>query len=516
MDKKRSILNVTFSFVSRFILLVTALIVRRLLIRYIGNDINGLNSLYASIIGMLGVAELGIGRSIIYSMYSPVVAGDQKKVAALYNFYGRLYRIIGSAIFGLGMAILPFLPKFISDYEHIHVNVYLTYSLTLVSVVLSYLYSAKTSLIEAYKDNYITTAIITIAKIIRSALQIASILIWKSYEIFLICQIVETILIWIMTEAVVRNLHGDILDMRQEFVDKSTKEEIARNARAMFMHRVGSILVATIDSVIISTFIGVAILGKYSNYTYIAGILTGTISIIFSSLTSIVGHLCAAGQKEEIQQYFHHFYALNYILGFVFYLGYYAIIDHVLFICFGAGLEMSHIVAFIVTLNQFTSFMRQTSLLFRNASGTFYNDRWKPVAEGVVNLLLSLVFVHLFPDEYKVVGVIVATIITTLLICYTVEPYIIFRHVFNQSSKTFCMRNYIYTGIFVCSLVLMTLFIQPCESEVSGILINGFISVGLSMGVLGIISIADKAFRNELRSLTGWIRKQIRLALSSR
>ena len=182
-------------------MLIAAIIVRRLLIQKIGNDVNGLNSLYTDIIGMLAVAELGIGSAIIYSMYSPIVAGDRKKVSALYCLYKRLYRVIGVIIFGVGLLLTPFLPLLISDYTNLNsgVNVYLTFILTLVSVVITYFYSAKTSLIDAHKDNYITTSINTISRLIMYGLQIASILIWRSFTIFIICSIISTLLIWALT-----------------------------------------------------------------------------------------------------------------------------------------------------------------------------------------------------------------------------------------------------------------------------------------------------------------------------
>ena len=164
----------------------------------------------------------------------------------------------------------------------------------------------------------------------------------------------------------------------------------------MFMHKIGTVLVNTIDSVIISAFIGVVILGKYSNYVLIANVIVSTISLFFTPLTSIVGHLCAKGNIKETKKWFDHFYSLNYILGVVFFLGYYAVIDEVVSMCFGSGLEVSRTISFIITLNQFTKFMRQTALLFRNASGTFYYDRWKPIGEGVANLILSLLFVNIF------------------------------------------------------------------------------------------------------------------------
>ena len=115
MDKKKSILNVGISIVSRVVLLFVAIVVRRLLIQYIGNDVNGLNSLFTDIIGMLAVAELGVGRAIVYSMYSPIVNGDKKKLAGLFNLYKKLYQIIGAVIFIAGLLVMPFLPVFIND-----------------------------------------------------------------------------------------------------------------------------------------------------------------------------------------------------------------------------------------------------------------------------------------------------------------------------------------------------------------------------------------------------------------
>ena len=498
VDKHKGILNVGVSISSKIILLLVALIIRRLLIQNIGNDVNGLNSLYTNIIGMLAVAELGIGSTIVYSMYSPIVAGEKEKVAALYSLYKKIYWIIGAVIFVAGLVIIPFLPSLINDYEELSINVYLTFFLTLISVVLSYLYSAKTSLIEAYKDNYISTGILTISRLIRYGLQIGAILIFKSYEIFVACLIIETLVIWLLTDIMVRKLHDDVIVINKN-VDASTKQEITRNVSAMMMHKVGTVMVKTVDGLIISGFIGVVVLGKYTNYNLLAVNIASLISLFFSPLTSVVGHLCAAGDKNETHKWFDHFYGLNFILGLVFFLGYYAVIDYAVTLLFGPDLEMSRAIALIITINQFQQYMRYSIHLFRDASGTFYNDRWKPIAEGVLNLILSLLFVSIHPEDYKVVGVIVATIITTLLICNTVEPYVVFKHVFHASPKKFYIRNYAYTAVFTASLLLMNVLIRAYDNQIEGLLVNGFISVGVSAIVLTLVAVFDRNFRYEVR-----------------
>lgn len=500
MDKRKSVLNISVSIISRIILLVMALYVRRLITHYIGNEVNGLNSLYSSIIGMLSAAEVGVGSAIVFSMYKPIIRGNKKQITALYCLYRKLYRIIGFVIFAAGLLVTPFLPFLISDYERLSVNVYLTFFLTLVSVVLSYLYSGKTSLIEAHKNNYITTGILTISRIVRFSLQIAVIRIRRSYPEYLICQIIETLLIWILTEAVVRRKHGDII-VSYESVEPDLKSEVVRNIKAMAIHKISAIMVNSIDSLIISGYIGVALLGKYSNYTLIAGVLSGMIGLFFSPLTSVVGHLCASGATERTKRSFNRFYCLNYVLALIFFLGYYAVIDDAIALCFGDGLEVPRAVTFFITLNQFTSFMRKTSLLFRDASGTFYHDRWKPLVEGIINLVLSIMFVNMFPGDYRVAGVIAATVITTLCICHVVEPIIVFKYLFKEPPRTYMIRNYAYTALFVCCVVLMSYLIRPCSSNIEGILLNGTLSIILSVSALGLLAAADKGFRTELQML---------------
>ena len=514
MDERRSILNISVSIVSRIVLLAAALYVRRLLIQYLGNDVNGLNSLYADIIGMLAVAELGVGSAIIFSMYSPIVKKETHQVAALYRLYRKLYRIIGTVIFVMGLAVMPFLPMLISDYGELHVNVYITFLLTLVSVVLSYLYSAKTSLIEAHKNNYITTGILTCSRLIRYGLQIAVILLWSSYTAFILCQVIETLVIWALTEIVVRAKYGDIIGLHEN-VDPEIRHVIWRNVKAMFMHKIGTLLVNTVDSVVISSFIGVVMLGKYANYTLIAGTVSSVIALFFTPLVSVIGQFCATGDKREIERYFNHFYSLNYILGFIFFLGYYAVIDNVVTMCFGGGLVLSRTIGSIIALNCFVQYMRSAALLFRDSTGTFYNDRWKPLAEGVSNLALSLIFVNIFPEDNRVAGVVVATIITNLLICHIVEPYVIFHNVFGHSPRRYCLRNYAYIALFAVCLCVMSCVMQDYESDINGFLVNGCLSVGISFMALGIVAAADREFRMEVKILGNkaleWGRKLLRM-----
>ncbi len=498
MDKKKGLINVIVSIAFKILLLVGALLVRRFLIQYIGNEANGLYSLYTSIIGFLAVAELGVGSAITFCMYRPIVNGETQKVSALYNLFTKLYLIIGGIILVGGLVVMPFLPYFAKDYQSLDVNLYLTFGIMLAATFISYLFSSKTSLINAYKNNYITTTINSVGMIIQYALQIVVIIYTKSFFWYLICQVLAIAVQWVATEIVARIKYADILKDKSK-VDDETKHSVVKNVKALFMHRIGGVLVNTTDSIIISAFIGVVILGKYSNYTTIMVSMTGVISLFFTPLTSIIGHLCAKGDINEINKYYNFFYAFNFAVGTLFFLGYYGIIDNLITLLFGDGLEMSKMVSSVITVNYFVQFMRQATLLFRDATGTFYYDRWKPIFEGILNIVLSIGFVYLgswiFGAENAVIGVILATIVVNLTICYIIEPHVLYKYALHRSAKNFYIKNYICVILFILALGLLNVCLISCDNQVSELFINGCISICISVIPIFVLILFDKDFR---------------------
>ena len=499
MDKKKSILNVGVSIAFKIILLIANILVRRFLIRYIGNEINGLNSLFISILDFLSVAELGVGSAITFCMYKPIVEGDGDKISALYGLFKKLYLIIGAVIVAGGCIVMPFLKFLAKDYQTVDVNLYFTFFLMLISVVLTYAFSAKTSLINAYKNNFITTTISSSGTLLQCGMQILVLIFTRSFVFFLVCRIAAVLAQWCVTEIVTRKKYNDILKNKQQ-IDVETRQEVTKNVKAMFMHKIGTVLVNTVDSLIISAFIGIVLLGKYSNYTTIMTAMQGTIVLFFTPLTSIIGHLYVEENKERVRQYYNFFYAFNFIIGCVFFLGYYGIIDNLVTICFGADLELSKSISFIVTLNYFIQFMRQSTLLFRDATGTFYYDRWKPIIEGVLNLTLSigcvLLFKHLWGEEIAIVGVIVATIVTNLFVCHIVEPHVLYKHALCAPAKNYYIKNYVCIFVFAAALVALNFSMVSIENEWLELLANGGIAVAIAVLPCLVMAFTDKDFRH--------------------
>lgn len=494
MDKRKGILNVSVSVGFKILTMVMVIIVKRFLIRACGNDVNGLNALYLSIIGFLSVAELGVGSAITFCMYKPIVEGDNGTVSALYHLFRRVYIAIGGVIFVCGLAMIPFLGYFARDYEQVDVNFGLTFFLMLVSVIITYLFSCKSSLINAYKNNYITTAISSGCLLLQYVLQIVVLILTGSFVWYLVCRIAAAMVQWIITDAAARKKYAPILSDKKQKLQPPAKRELLKNIKAMFMHRVGYILVNTVDSVVISAFVGVAALGTYSNYAMILTSLTEVIKLVFTSLTSVIGHLFVEADRNTTKKYSERFHLLNFVLGCVFFLGYYAVIDNLIVILFSADLVVSRSVSIVITLNGFVQFMRQSTIVFREATGTFYNDRWKPLLEGAVNIILSVMFVQWI----GVAGVIAATIITNILICHVIEPYVLYKNAFSASPAKYYIKNYARILLFGAALAVFECFRQSCSTQWAEFFANGFISVAVSAAACLIVAAFNRRSVREI------------------
>lgn len=476
MDVKKSKLNISVSVIFKVITILMSVVVKVMLIKACGNEVNGLNALYLSIVGFLSVAELGVSAAITFCMYKPIVEGDNDRVSALFYLFRKLYFGIGGIIFLLGLIITPFLNYFAKDYRDINQNLYITFILVLTSVVITYAYGAESALIGAYKDNYIVTVISQGGIIFQYILQIAVLLLTKSFIYYLICRIITSVAQWLVTVFVSYKKHTLVIKNKNRTIDDDTKITLKKSIKAMFMHKIGHVLVNTVDSVVISVFIGVVALAQYSNYIAILTSMTGVIALVFSSLTSIFGHLCVEESTEVSKKHCDSFHLVNFIIAAVFFLGYYAVIDSLIAIIFSPDLIIQKSVCLVITLNSFIQFMRQNTLTFRDATGTFYNDRWKPLIEGVFNLILSIALVNVI----GVAGVIVATIITNLLICHIVEPYVLYKNAFKVSPKGYYLRNYSMILLFSLALLVLDRCMLRNSNELLRLVGNGFISVGIS------------------------------------
>ena len=101
---------------------------------------------------------------------------------------------------------------------------------------------------------------------------------------------------------------------------------------------------------------------------------------------------------------------------------------------------------------------------FRDALGLYWQDRYKPICEALINIIASILLVKYF----GIIGVFVGTFISTILTCFWVEPYILFKYGIKQKVKNYFKTILKYSVVtvlmalityFICSFVSMSTLI---------------------------------------------------------
>ena len=96
---KNAARNVLFGGIYRIYAMLTPFVMRTVILYQLGVDFLGLDSLFASILQVLNLAELGVGSAMVFSMYKPIAEGDRDAICALLNLYRKIYYgIIGRFI----------------------------------------------------------------------------------------------------------------------------------------------------------------------------------------------------------------------------------------------------------------------------------------------------------------------------------------------------------------------------------------------------------------------------------
>jgi len=498
MNKKRALTNIVVGIIFKLIILILAMLTKVYVVKYLGNEANGLFSLYTSILGFITLANLGVGVAITFSMYKPIVENDTDSISALYYLYRKFYLIVMFVILAIGLALTPFVPTLAKGSSE-KTLIYQTYITFLLSVAITYLFGHKITLINAYKDNYITTTITSLALIFEGIVQIIVLIVTKNFLYFLLVRVLAYIIEGIIVEIVFRRKYKKRLN-NNKLLNEDLKNEVVRNSGAKMYSEIGSKLISSFDGMIISFFVGVIALGKYSNYTIVIAGMVSLLNLLFTEITSILGHLRVKQSKATYYNYFKKTYAINFIVGIIFFLGYVSISHNIIEIMFSKDHVTTNFIMIVISFDYFLNFMRRTPSLFKRASGIIYEDRHRPLIEGIVNIILSIIFVQFL----GVGGVLVGTIITRLTISYTYEPHILFIVGFEKANaKEFYKIHYGSFIIFMlATLVYMLIPNFNFNNIYLNLLFNGSLSIVVSTIFIGLIYLLYKPFRNEINSLT--------------
>lgn len=486
--KKNSIRNVTYGTIYRCVSIVGPFIVRTTLIYVMGNEYVGLNSLFTSVLSFLSLAELGVGGALVFSMYKPIAEDDTKTINALYALYQKLYKIIGTIIFVLGVSVIPILPRLVNKDLPSDVNLYVIYFVFLINTVLSYwLYGYKQSLLNAFQRNDIVSKRSTVVSIIMYAVQIISLIIWHNYYLYII---------WLPVCTVITNLANKVIvdKMFPQYrcegrVSKEISDSIKKKVIALFGTKANSIVLHATDNIVISAFIGLGTVGRYGNYYYIMNSICMFIKIIYSSITAGLGNSL---QTESIDKNYDDFKVLSFMNAWI------VTFCSVSLLCLYQPFMLFWVkeksmldfgIVVLLVIYFYTYMIRRICLTYKDAAGIWWEDKFRPYVVMVVNLVLNIGLCQVI----GLYGIVISTIVS-MFIAIPWENYTVFKYIFHKSSKDYYKQMFIYFVVGIISAGTTYFICRFLPNGIVGIFMRAVICVIIPNAIWLILFFKTKEF----------------------
>ena len=420
---KKTILNARVNTICYFLSLFVAFFTRRVFIEHLGTEFLGLSGTLFSLLGFLNLAELGVGSSIGYFLYKPLVERDEEKMRQLISLLGYFYRIIGLVILAGGLILALFLPLIYPDLQFSFSVVYVGYFAILASSLIGYFCNYKAMLLWSDQRGYIVTGYFQLTTTIKVILQMVLAIYLTNFILYFVIEflfgIVNALILHYKVRITYPWLRTDLSRGRELF---RAYPEVWRKVRDLFFHKIGSFIQYQIMPFFIYGYVSLPMVALYNNYTIITQKMQSLVGGVLGSSGAGVGSLIAEGDSVKIFNTHKEIFALHYFSSFVIASSiYYLILDFIVIWLGSSEYILSSSVAFLICLNLFLSMARGAIDQFIGGYGLFH-DVWAPLVESLIFVVVSAIFGYF----YGLSGVLLGPVVSLIIVIYIWKPYFLY------------------------------------------------------------------------------------------
>ena len=424
---------------------ILGFVCRIVFVRCLSADYLGVNGLFTNLLGMLSLAELGIGSAVVYALYKPLAEQDEEKIASLVRLYGTAYKIIGLAVAGIGLALMPFLDLIIQDQPAIRESIYLLYAINLFNTASTYFFSYRSSLIIAAQQNYIISAVSYAVSISQSVLQVGVLLLTRNYLAYLLIQSLGVFINNVTVSHIAVKKFPYIIKKDIKPLPHIEKKQIFSNVRDLTFYKISSLLVNSTDNILITFFDGLTVTGVASNYTLLVNTLNSLLGLVFNGLTASIGNHNATETKEKQFEMFRFLNMMNFwifgwgALGIIFCSG------DLVELCFGGEYVIGLEIPLVMAVNFYTVGMMNAVWTYKHTLGLFRYGRFLQIGTGILNIVFSV----MLGQRWGTVGILLATVLARGLTNLWYDPYVIMKHGFSLFPWTYLKRYVRNLGVLL-------------------------------------------------------------------
>ena len=432
--------------INQILLVLLPFVSRTIIIYTLGVQYTGLGGLFASIINVLSLSELGFGAAVSYILYRPVAEGNDDKVCAILSFTRKCFRAIGTIILLAGLAITPFLKLLIKDEVPDGINIYVLFLIYLANVVISYMmYAYKRLLFSANQRYDKETQIGSATMILQNVIQIILLLTTRSYYLFVLTLVVTSVVNNLLCHFTTKKMFPQYT-CRGE-IDRSEILVLKQKIGGSFFSKLGETIYLSADSIVISAMFGLLVLGKYGNYHYVVTALIGLFAVIHNTLRPIIGNCIVTESKESNFQRFQQFNSIYLWLASYAACCLLCLYQDFITVWVGETGLFSLAMVVLFALNFMADRLSSIPALFVESAGLWWEVRFVSLTAAAVNLTLNIVLAKVI----GLPGILIASTISAIFVNLVGRAGVIFRHYFD--GKQF--RAYLKETLLILALAVL-------------------------------------------------------------
>ena len=494
MKTKRTAINFITDTIPLLIVSLLGIFKLKLFIQVLGNETLGLYQLFSQIMIYVALVDGGLSSAVLYSLYKPHAEGDQKKFNAILAGAYKTFSKIGMIVFTLAAIIAFIVPFLIKDSTFDYLYIVITFILFSLSNVVGYFFVPYNCLLEVKEKKYIYNLTTQIGQIVLSITEIIMLLLKVKFEYILIMHSVVKLLASLVEAYICKKQFPEV-NITQKEKDYGFKKHI----NSLLFHKINGLVGSNIDTLIISSFLGLNDVAIYSTYNYIINMLKNILGKISTSMTAIVGNFLVKS-KDKMYELYEEFNSMLFFIAIVLCTPLTLAIDDFISIFYEGEITTNFLIAVSFVAILFTFIIKMNTNMFINAGGLYKETKYCALTDTVINLILSLTLVHII----GIPGVLIATAFSVFIAEYILKTKVVHNNIFSMSPKSYYIKNIKFFLLYIVDLIIGYYIINlfTIDSILIWFIIFAIYTILNALIILGIFTIMkENKFINRVKIL---------------
>ncbi len=436
--------NIIVGILGNCLIPVFGLIVNSAIVRHFSVEYIGLIGTFNAVLQILNLAELGFSTSMIVNLYKPLKENDISTVRGILAAYRFVYRIIGLVILAAGTVVCFFLTSIVKDVGGISENIYILYLLYLANKAVTFmLFAHKEALLNAAQRLDIINLVHIITFVLKSGLQLAAIILFKNIYFFAIALLLSTVFYYLVLNIISKKKFSQYYPEGK--IEASIKQNVKEQVAGLTISNILGVSRDSLNSLLITSFFGLYIAGKYSNYLTIYDAVIGFFLVTTKAIQSSIGNSIVSESVEKNYKNLTKMEFLHNIVITACTVYMLCLYQPFMKLWMGQELMFSNPLMILFVVYFYIRAMSEVRNAFFSALGYWWKAKWIFVIEAfvVIGLMLCL------GKTIGVAGIIAAPSISILAVNYIGITNLLFKEYFGEGRKVFYTNRIVYTVITI-------------------------------------------------------------------